>query len=160
MTISEIKQMFKLQDFIGGKSCKNLKSYLQIYFEKNCPATKYHNNLVQCYKGCSRSFYDLYFISKSKFPKTTREELAYILLFKLGFRSAYNVVGCIRCPNIEKLVFYGNEFHDFEGFVEDDDTCEYGNKNQECCDGLTFDLFTQMADNYEIKIKNGTVKAI
>lgn len=103
--------MFKLKDFAKGKQCLDVRSYIQAYFENNCPETRYDNDFIQCYSGCNRSFYDIYFIAKSKFPKTTRSQLAYILLYNLGYRSDKEIIRCIRCPKLQNLVFYGIEFH-------------------------------------------------
>ena len=61
MTIGEIRKMFKLKDFTPGEHCIDLRSYMQLYFEDNCPTTKYQDGTTQCYYGCNRSFYDLYF---------------------------------------------------------------------------------------------------
>ena len=160
MESQQIRKMFKLKDFDEGKKCLNLLEYITSYFKNNCPSTHYGDGTLQCYNGCNRSFYDLYFISKSKFPKTTRQELAYVLLYNLDFRSSHKIIGCIRCPNISKLVFYGERFHSLNGFNEDSNICDYGYKEEYCCDGLTFNDFVLIAEKYKNKIENGTVRPI
>lgn len=52
----------------------------------------------QC-KIARRSFNDLLLICLTYFPKTTKEELAYVLLNNISR------LVCFYCPNIDKLVF-------------------------------------------------------
>lgn len=98
----------ELAPFKEGKLCRTPKSYITKYFKLNCPATFFKDGEYQCLGGKNRSFRDLYYLTKAKFPEVTRAEVSYILS-KLALSQKIEV---LTCPHIGKVVFaaLGHEY--------------------------------------------------
>lgn len=94
-----------MQLITNNKRINNARTkynFIKLYFEEDCPATFYkETNHNQCSRARSRTFKDLYYLTKTRFKSTTRLEVVKIL-HKLGSKEKLDT---IPCPNIQNLVF-------------------------------------------------------
>lgn len=136
--------------------------YLEKYFARRNPTTFFKDGTVQCINYSNRSFVDLYFLTKAKFPEVELNQVAYILLYELGyaknkFPDAW--VGAIKCPQIIKVVFlnnysqYSNNYEIYNSFKEKDSYSSYGKATTVGSDGLSYNSILSMANKW-IKKQN------
>ena len=86
--------------FEGGEEAKSKKELIEMYLDQYNPTTYYKTSgRVQCFRGKARSFHDMFYIMKTRFEDSTPEELADILVNKLGPKK----VRVVRCGEIQSL---------------------------------------------------------
>lgn len=95
---------------------------------------------VQCERA-RRSFLDLYRIAKTYFPRTTKKEVAYVLLNEIS-----NLC-CFYCSTIKKLIFVRDVISDvceFEARMNGSYTEDWEDEA-----GLTFNRIKNLSDSYK-----------
>lgn len=93
---------------------KSKKKFLLDYFNKKNPAT--FNNLectvIQCGARKSRSIGDLKMLLDGAFKtKISENDLIAILLNLMDAQGENDIIRCLYCPHINKLVFYNRSVH-------------------------------------------------
>lgn len=95
--------IIELKPFKGAIRKKmSLSEYVNLYFERNMPATYDVNGNLQCKMRRRRSFSDLFSLCKAKFNDVTVEQLATELVQLLREKK----IKALFCPNINKVVFF------------------------------------------------------
>ena len=99
-----------LKPYAGAlKKFNTVESYINNYFDKKQPETKTHDNIIQCGPGRSRSFLDIYYLTKAKFSEVTLSEVAFrLLVLSCDTRDGKggSTISSLYCGTVHKLVFY------------------------------------------------------
>lgn len=105
----------ELAPYKGSENCTDPKEYIIQYYKLGRPATFYKDGRPQCSPGRSRSFVDLYFLTKAVFTDLEFQDfvkLIFSLLYKdlgmyvdtFGISKTRLQLTCIYCPDVKKPV--------------------------------------------------------
>lgn len=91
----------------GSEEFTDPKEYILNYITIGAPATFYNTGEMQCRSGRNRSFLDLYFLTKAKFPEITLQEFAKIFLelHEVPYGNRFKIMVYV-CGDIQKPVLY------------------------------------------------------
>lgn len=98
---------------------RNIKEFLNEYFEKNCPATIYEDGTLDCGSGKHRSIESLYYLTKTEYPS-----ISFKRFIKVISKLAVERKACIfPCAHINKMTFFRKgDAHSFNfSFRNDND---------------------------------------
>jgi len=142
------KHLEDLKVFWGGKSKKitNVREYLERYFKNGTKGSYYKDRTIQCYPQRNRSFYDLFFIVKARFNEITEGELAFHIIDLFN----NNELRFIPCGDVQKVVFYTSEMHEYGfNFRETEDAYYYSDVQRKYGNELSFMEIKELSENYE-----------
>jgi len=97
----------RLVPYKGSEEITDPIEYILNYINIGAPSTFYNDGELQCRSGRNRSFLDLYFLTKAKFPEITLSEFAKIFLelHEVPYGNRFKIIVYV-CGNIQKPVLY------------------------------------------------------
>lgn len=146
-----VDELSQLAPWKGGKDCKTPKEYIIAYLLAGTPETLFKTGKIQCHGGTRRSFIDLYFLTKAKFPEIEFEEFIK-LMFSLFYRRLLKAneldrqIYLMYCPDIHKPVIRTVSYQ-FQGVNGTEDSEKYGLR---CFDEPAFSGNPTLAEAFAI----------
>lgn len=81
---------------------RNIKEFLNEYFEKSCPATIYEDGTLDCRPHKHRSIDSLYYLTKTQYPS-----ISFKRFIKVISELAVERKACILpCTSVDKITFF------------------------------------------------------